>query len=243
VAVVAGTKASEVIAVLKKIPIDIRNTVLEVTLDMSNTMDTIIKGSFPKVTIVTDRFHVQQLVSEAVQEIRIFLRKKAIREESRAILRARKNKKTYQPRFYENEDTKKQLLARSRYLLFKPGSKWTEKQKQRAAILFREFPELQHAYNLSMMFRSWYENSTGREQAKVELQRWYKKVEEENIEPFLVAAESIKAYEDTILNYFNNRSTNASAESFNAKLKGFRTLVRGVRDVKFFLFRVSKLYG
>ena len=93
------------------------------------------------------------------------------------------------------------------------------------------------------MFRSWYENSTSKEQAKVGLQQWYAKVKEENIEPFLVAAESIKAYQDTILNYFNNRSTNASAESFNAKLKGFRTLVRGVRDVKFFLFRVSKLYG
>lgn len=87
------------------------------------------------------------------------------------------------------------------------------------------------------------QNNSDKEQAKAGLQRWYKKVEEENIEPFLVAAESIKAYEDTILNYFNNRSTNASAESFNAKLKGFRTLVRGVRDVKFFLFRVSKLYG
>jgi transposase len=61
-----------VITVLKKIPIDIREKVLEVTLDMSNAMDSIIKGSFPKVTIVTDRFHVQQLVSEAVQEIRIF---------------------------------------------------------------------------------------------------------------------------------------------------------------------------
>lgn len=94
-----------------------------------------------------------------------------------------------------------------------------------------------------MMFRSWYENNTNKQHAKEDLQRWYQKVEEENIEPFLVAAESIKAYEDTILNYFNNRSTNASAESFNAKLKGFRTLVRGVRDVKFFLFRVSKLYG
>ena len=146
------------------------------------------------------------------------------------------------PKTYENEDTKKQLLARSRYLLFKPSSKWTEKQKQRADILFREFPELEHAYNISMMFRSWYEKSSSKEQAKVELQRWYKKVEEENIEPFLVAAESIKAYEDTILNYFNNRSTNAAAESFNAKLKGFRTLVRGVRDIKFFLFRVAKLY-
>jgi transposase len=234
-----------VVTVLKKIPLGIREKVLEVTLDMSNAMDAIIKGSFPKVTIVTDRFHVQQLVSEAVQEIRIALRKKAIKEESKAILRAQKNKKKkgYQPPLYENEDTKKQLLARSRYLLFKPSNKWSEKQKARAAILFREFPQLQHAYNLSMLFRSWYENNTSKEQAKVGLLKWYKKVEEENIEPFLVAAESIKAYEDTILNYFNHRSTNASAESFNAKLKGFRTLVRGVRDVKFFLFRVSKLYG
>ncbi len=206
-----------------------------------------LKGSFPKVTIVTDRFHVQQLVSEAVQEIRILLRKKAIKEESRAILRTRKNKKKkpYQPPIYENEDTKKQLLARSRYLLFKPSSKWTEKQKQRAEILFREFPELQHAYNISMMFRSWYETSTSKEQAKAGLQRWYTKVEEENIEPFLVAAESIKAYEDTILNYFNNRKVRMLQRnhSTQAKLKGFRTLVRGVRDVKFFLFRVAKLYG
>lgn len=243
VAIVAGTKASKVTDVLQKVPLDLRNTVLEVTLDMSNAMDVIIKQSFPKVTIVTDRFHVQQLVTEAVQEIRITLRKQAIKEESRAILRARKKKRPYRPKTYENEDTKKQLLARSRYLLFKPSSRWTERQEQRAEILFREFPGLHHAYNLSMSFRSWYENHTGKLQAKVDLQSWYQKVETENIESFLVAAESIKAYEDTILNYFHHRSTNASAESFNAKLKGFRTLVRGVRDIKFFLFRVAKLYG
>jgi len=210
---------------------------------MSNAMDLIIKGSFPGASIVTDRFHVQQLVSEAVQEMRIFLRKKAIKEESMAILRAKKKKKIYQPLFYENGDTKKQLLARSRYLLFKGSSKWTDNQTQRADILFKKFPELAHAYNLSMLFRSWYETNTNRGEAKENLRKWYQKVEDENIESFLVVAESIKAYEDTILNYFNNRSTNASAESFNAKLKGFRALVRGVRDVKFFLFRVAKLYG
>jgi transposase len=245
VAIVAGTKATEVTTVLQKIPREIREKVTEVTLDMSNAMDAIITASFPKVTIVTDRFHVQQLVTEAVQEIRIALRKKAIKEESRAILRARKSKKrkAYQPKLYENGDTKKQLLARSRYLLFKATSKWTESQRARATILFTEFPQLHHAYNLSMMLRSWYENRINKQQAKENLQQWYKKVEEENIEPFLVVAESIKAYEDTILNYFNNRSTNASAESFNAKLKGFRALVRGVRDIKFFLFRVAKLYG
>ncbi len=63
------------------------------------------------------------------------------------------------------------------------------------------------------------------------------------MDTFLAAAESIRLHEPTILNYFINRSTNASAESFNAKLKNFRTLVRGVRDKKFHLFRIAKLYG
>ncbi|RUA07366.1 MAG: transposase, partial [Fusobacteria bacterium] len=40
-----------------------------------------------------------------------------------------------------------------------------------------------------------------------------------------------------------NRSTNASAESFNAKIKDFRRQFRGVRDIPFFLFRLCKLYA
>ena len=39
------------------------------------------------------------------------------------------------------------------------------------------------------------------------------------------------------------RLTNASAESFNAKIKAFRTQFRGVTDIKFFMYRLSKLYS
>ncbi|WP_185114133.1 MULTISPECIES: transposase, partial [unclassified Chryseobacterium] len=46
-----------------------------------------------------------------------------------------------------------------------------------------------------------------------------------------------------ILNYFNARSTNASAESFNAKIKNFRMRLRGVKDKSFFLFRLSKIFA
>lgn len=243
VAIVKGVKSKDVIGALSKIAIDKRVQVSEVTLDMSNAMDRSIKRSFSKATIVTDRFHVQQLVTEAVQEMRILLRKQAIKEESEAILKAKNKRKPYQPKMFENGDTKKQLLARSRYLLFKTESKWTDSQQERATILFKEFPKLEHVYHLAMNFRNWYETSKSKQEAKEGLQRWYEKIEEEQIEQFLVVAEAVKAYEETILNYFINRSTNASAESFNAKLKGFRTLVRGVRDIKFFLFRVSKLYG
>ncbi|MGL5957811.1 MAG: hypothetical protein ACRCZZ_04360 [Phocaeicola sp.] len=39
-----------------------------------------------------------------------------------------------------------------------------------------------------------------------------------------------------ILNLFNNRATNTSAECFNAKLKKLRVDLRGVNDVPFFLY-------
>ncbi|MFB1023049.1 MAG: transposase [Vicingaceae bacterium] len=39
---------------------------------------------------------------------------------------------------------------------------------------------------------------------------------------------------DTILNYFDSRSTNVSAESFNAKMKAFGSRFRGVINVEFF---------
>nr|WP_262489189.1 transposase [Flavobacterium phragmitis] len=35
------------------------------------------------------------------------------------------------------------------------------------------------------------------------------------------------------MNYFDNRSTNASAECFNAKIKAFRAQFRGVRNIDF----------
>jgi len=243
VAIIHGTKSSKIIPILKKIPLEKRKTVKEITLDMAGSMELISKKTFPNAMRVIDRFHVQQLVSEAVQEIRIDLRKEAIKEENENIKQARKEKRKYCLTIFENGDTKKQLLARGRYLLFKPKSKWTEQQSERSEILFKEYPEIKKSYDISMMFRSVYENSKTILEAKEKLEKWYQKVEEKNLDSFITASESIRLHEINILNYFLNRSTNASAESFNAKLKGFRTVVRGVRDKKFFLFRIAKLYG
>ncbi|WP_269224551.1 MULTISPECIES: transposase [Flavobacterium] len=46
-----------------------------------------------------------------------------------------------------------------------------------------------------------------------------------------------------MLNYFDNRSTYASAESFNAKIKAFRSQFRGVRNIEYFLFRLTNIYA
>ena len=59
---------------------------------------------------------------------------------------------------------------------------------------------------------------------------------------FNVIAATFYEHYDEILNFYNNRSSNALAESFNAKIKLFRANFRGVADKKFFLYRISKLY-
>lgn len=247
VAIIKGTKASLITDILMRIPMKERVKVMMITLDMANSMDWIARQCFPNAKKVNDRFHVQQLVSEALQEMRIKERWQAIEEQNKEMEISKKQGIPYRLFTYSNGDTKKQLLARSRYLLFKPQSKWTDSQKERAKILFDEFPQLKEGYELSMIFRSFYEYSKTKEDAKTKLNQWHEKVEEKvkkkAFKSFITTAESIKNHEGWILNYFPERSTNASAESFNAKLKGFRSLVRGVTDKKFFLFRIAKIYG
>lgn len=241
VAMVKGVKADDVIEIFKKIPIDKRELVLEISVDLACNMEQIAGKSFPKAKIVSDRFHVAKLISDAVQTIRIKHRWEAIEEETKQIKLMEETGIEYNPQYFSNGDSRKQLLARSRYLLFKGESKWTCSQKKRAEILFKEYPEIHTAYKLSMMFRNIYETAKTKEEAECKIQKWIEKIEAKRLDPFLKVSHSIESHKDNILNFFTNRTTNALAESFNSKIKAFRLQFRGVRDIPFFLFRLSNL--
>jgi transposase len=243
VAIVAGTKSETVINHLQRISSYKRNQVVEITLDMANSMKLIARKVFPKAKQVTDRFHVQKLALEAVQEIRIRLKWEALDRENEAITQAKLNKTKFITEDFSNGDTAKQLLTRSRFLLYKSQYKWSESQKERAVILFKEYPELKQAYLLSQQLRNIYNNNTDKTIAITKLAHWYNNVENLGIKSFNTIMNTIKINYDSILNYFDNRSTNASAESFNAKIKAFRNQFRGVRKVDFFLFRLTKLFA
>lgn len=243
VAIIEGTKAEKVIEHLKKIPIEKRRQVKEITLDMAPNMKLIAKMCFTRATQVIDRFHVQKLAIEALQEIRIKYRWEAIDQENEAILKARANKTDYQPELLLTGETRKQILARSRYLLYKSPEKWTLKQNIRAQVLFKEYPDLKKAYWLSQELRQVFRDNTKKNVAILKLAHWYEKVEQSEFKSFATIMNTVKINYDGILNYFENRSTNASAESFNAKIKAFRSQFRGVRNVAFFLFRLTKIYA
>ncbi len=243
IAMIKGTVAEDIITVLKKIPERLRKRVQEVTMDMAANMQLAVKRCFVNAHRVIDRFHVQKLAYDAVQEARIKYRWEALDQENEAIASAKKNKISYQPEVLSNGDTLKQLLARSRYLLFKHHTKWTEVQKRRAELLFERYPELKRAYDLSIRLGNIFKICKSKEHAFKHLALWHNDVESSGIEAFKTVARSVQSHYLSILNFFINRSTNASAESFNAKIKAFRATSRGVRDIKFFLFRLSKIYA
>ena len=243
VAIVKGTKAENVIEILTKIPLKERAKVEEVTLDMAPNMELIVKKSFPNTVLVTDRFHVQKLAVEALQEIRIKHRWEAIDQENESIEKAKKNHKKFNPECLQNGETRKQLLARSRYLLYKRESKWTQNQIERAEILFELYPDIKIAYQLTMELSNIFQNTTNKVYAYAKLAKWHEKVRQTGYKAFNTISRTIINHYQTILNYFDNRSTNASAESFNAKIKAFRSKFRGVRCVEFFLFRLTNLYA
>ena len=203
-AIVWGTKAEVVADALRNIPLEKRQLVEEITLDLSPSMRSIVQRSFPKTKRTIDRFHIQQLASDAIQEIRIGHRWEALKADHKRKLGDPDTGEILPPEIFPNGDSRPQLLARSRYLLFK---------------------------------------CPRRSLAATRLAKWYRDVEESGFDSFKVIARTFFDNEQEILNFFDHRATNASAESFNAKIKAFRAQLRGVTDVKYFLFRLQNIYA
>ena len=141
-----------------------------------------------------------------------------------------------------NGDTIKQLLARSRYIIAKKAAQWTENQKIRANLLFQHFPLLKKAYEHTMEFRNVYEE-TSKQKAEHRFKKWIDKTSTLAIDHFNSVSNTVLNNFQNILAFFNNRNTNANAESFNSKIKLFRANLRGVTDTKFFLFRLTNLFA
>jgi len=271
---VRGTKSEDVVKRLMQLPTEHREAVKEVTMDFSDSMNTIVKQCFPNATIVIDSFHIfkrlcdgmnemrmrlkRKAVSEQKKEEREFNKKKARRKKARAYYRKkhphRRGEKRGRPRLRANEkyvpkalsngDTKVELLTRARYILPKSGDDWSENNKQRARIMFELYPKLQEAYSLVCQLRAIFRNKElTREEAKERLKAWYHNVSAANIKEIISARDCIKARQEEVLNYFINHSTNAAAESLNSKMKGFRSELRGVRDIPFYLYRCSLIFG
>lgn len=236
-AAIPGTKSDEIISILTgAMDKSVRRRVKEVTCDLSPSMMLIAAEVFYNAHVVNDRFHVQQVYNEAVDEIRIDIRRQLMAEENN-------RDKSVPPITYSNGETMRQILARSKHSLMISQNKWTDIQRHRVNILFKHHPILKRAYTLAMELRQIFNAKISPTKAMGRMNKWYEKVMALGNNNFRSVIKTFKNHAPTILNYFRRRATNASAEAFNSKVKIFRSQMRGVRDRDFFIFRLVKLYA
>ncbi|KAB6428998.1 transposase [Bacteroides xylanisolvens] len=114
----------------------------------------------------------------------ITYRWQVIKEENKAIKAAKEKGEVHKAEELENGDTLRQLLARSRYLLFKSPDKWTKSQKIRAELLFKQFEDIKHVYYYSLELGKIFSTNYDKDVARAKLALWYNKIEEYGYDTF-----------------------------------------------------------
>ena len=257
-AILKTVRGKELKECLYTLPRKIRWNVKTLTRDLAgvfeNVGDEIFKNSFH----VADKFHVLRLGFEAIQSVRIRYRQEVLtnerlriedhkEKEAKRREEAKKNRKSFSSRCcspmnkLRNGETELQLLARSRFLLFKYDTEWNNDQKERADILFKKYPDLKKAYKIIKKFRSFYniKNKKNIPYAREKLKEWFKYVGAAEISEIQNFASTVSRHQIEILNYFEDGDTNAIAESINNKIQRFLINNYGTRDPNFFFFRLK----
>ncbi len=237
--------------VLDKIPGKIRRKVKVINKDLGLNYDWVARQSFSFAIRVADKFHIIKLGLECLQAIRVRYRQQLLRKERKheeVRINAKKAGKDMKhfPKFksevFSNGETQKELLARSKGLLFKLPSQWSERQKKRAEILFLEYPEIKEAYDLILQFRIFY-RSINEKQAKERLKEWTDSVGESELSEIKNFAFTVKNHQTEILNHFETKSSNAFAEGLNSHLQRFFVANYGIRNRDFFHFRIKLAFS
>ena len=109
--------------------------------------------------------------------------------------------------------------------------------------MFDLYPLMQEGYSLICKVRDIFKRKLTVDKAKQRLHDWYKEVDACTLREIKAVRDYIKSKETEFLNYFINRSTKASAESLNSKMKGFRAQLHGIADIPFFMYRICTIFG
>ena len=249
IALMIMTVKTEIICeALGRMPAALLARVKTVSKDLAENYDWVARSMFFSAVRIADKFHVIRLGMEALQDIRIRYRQERLSLERKRNEKWKKSgekiKDIPPPEVLCNGETLKQLLAKSRYLLFRFKTEWTETQQQRAELLFGHFPELEEAYGIICGFRNFYKCRVGEgHRARESLENWYKKAGDSNIEEIKNFIHTVKTHEGEILHYFDEGHTNAFAESLNNRIQNFVRSNYGVRDRDFFHFRLKEYFS
>ena len=181
-----------------------------IAMDMSGAYVKATKETIPlaEEKIVHDRFHVMQLATKAVDQVR------------------RREHKRLQG---EGDDR----LTHSRYVWLKSQENLTENQRDLFNAIYTQQLETGKAWAYKEMLRDlWHHDDSA--SATTYFKDWYTRVIHTKLEPMKTVARTIKERLPNVVSYCRHRITNAVAEGMNSKIMSIKRRVGGFRNVQNF---------
>ena len=164
-----------------------------VTADLASSWQKALATWVPEARVVFDRFHVERLASDAVDEVR--------RSEQRRLA---------------PEDAR--VLKGTRYTLLKHPARLKAEEARRLERLRRENRALDRAYELKEYLATILGQATP-EEAPALLEEWLTWAARSRLAPFVKLGRTIRKHAEGILAYLDTRMTNGPVEGINNKLR------------------------
>lgn len=134
------------------------------------------------------------------------------------------------------------LLKGHKYTLLK--NKLSPRLKEERDLLLEYYPRLGEGYRLKQLFSDFWEIKD-KQEAQGYLAFWCDLADDSKIQPFIKAANTIRAHWTGIINYIESRINNGILEGINSKIQLAKKRARGYRNTKNFInmiyFLCSKL--
>lgn len=178
--------------------------VTDITCDMSMGFTTGIKKAFKNARIIYDKFHVMKVVNEALDKVR------------------------------KAEVSEQPMLKKTKYLWLKNKNNLRESQKDNIEKMSKMNLKTGKAYRLKLAFQDIYNMNYTVEMAKGEFKEWIQWAIRSKLPQFKSVAKTIGSKLSGILNYFENKLTNAVLEGTNSMIQSIKSRARGYKKIENF---------
>lgn len=178
--------------------------VTDITCDMNMGFITEIKRTFKKAKITYDKFHVIKVINEALDKVR------------------------------KAEISEQPVLRKTKYIWLKNKANLNTKQEESLQRMSKMNLKTGKAYRLKIAFQDIYNMNYSKEIAELEFKEWMQWAIRSKLEEFKKAAKTIGSKLEGILNYFENRLTNAVLEGTNSMIQSIKSRARGYKKIENF---------
>jgi transposase len=215
--VVVGRDEAAVTKLWELLPAPIRGRVRAAAMDFGAAYAAATRAAAPQAAIVYDKFHVSQLLGEAVDRVR--------RQEHKSLLE-------------QGDET----LKGTRYLWLKGLDKLSDEQflsfQQLVTLSLKTARAWEHKHLFSEF---WTQPSAAR--AQEFFGQWWKRVVRSRLEPLKKAARTFRDHLQGLLNYFLHPITNALTEGLNSRIQLLKASARGFRNAGHYRIRILFFLG